>query len=130
MHIWKFSSYTPPWSLKDLFEVRIIEAATGGILWKKVIRNISQNSQVSTRIKVSFLIKLQAWGVFLWISRNFKDQFFTEHLRTTAFRICTNISFCLRTLVDFWPCDAKYDILGVVRKTYFQCKPCARWRDI
>ena len=33
----------------------------------------------NTCAKVSFLIKLHAWGVFLWILRNF----FTEHLRTT-----------------------------------------------
>ena len=33
----------------------------------------------NTCAKVSFLIKLHAWGVFLWILR----KFFTEHLRTT-----------------------------------------------
>ena len=37
---------------------------------------ISLNSQENTCTRVSFLIKLQASGVFLWI--------FTEHIRTTA----------------------------------------------
>ena len=61
----------------------ISEAATGGVLCEKVLLEISQNSQENTCARVSFLIKLQAWGlqlyykgesgtsVFLWILRNF-----------------------------------------------------------
>ena len=41
------------------------EAATRGVLWKKVILEISQNSQENTCARVSFLIKLQAWGLQL-----------------------------------------------------------------
>ena len=37
-----------------------IEAATGGVLYKKVFLEISQNSQENTCARVSFLIKLQA----------------------------------------------------------------------
>ena len=36
------------------------EAATRGVLLKKVLLEISQNSQENTRARVSFLIKLQA----------------------------------------------------------------------
>ena len=49
------------------------EAATGGVLWKKVFLEISQNSQENTCARASFLINLEAsgTGVFLWILRNF-----------------------------------------------------------
>ena len=40
-----------------------IEAATRGALWKKVLLEISQNLQENTCARVSFLIKLQAWGL-------------------------------------------------------------------
>ena len=36
------------------------EAATRGVLWKKVFLEISQNSQENTCARVSFLIKLHA----------------------------------------------------------------------
>ena len=36
------------------------EAATRGVLWKKVFLEISQNSQENTCVRASFLIKLQA----------------------------------------------------------------------
>ena len=61
----------------------IKEAATRGVLWKKVFLEVSQNSQANNCARVSFLIKLQAWGlqlyqkrgsgtsVFLWILWNF-----------------------------------------------------------
>ena len=38
------------------------EAATRGVLEKKVFLKISQNSQENTRTRVSFLVKLQASG--------------------------------------------------------------------
>ena len=38
------------------------EAVTGGVLWKKLFLEISQNSQENTCARVSFLVKLQAWG--------------------------------------------------------------------
>ena len=76
---------------------------------KKVFLEISQNSQENTCTRVSFLIKLQAWGQSLFFNKvaglrpatllkkrlwhrcfpvNFvkisKNTFLTEHLRTTA----------------------------------------------
>ena len=58
---------------------------------KKVILEISQNSQENTCARVSFLIKLQASDLLILgnkISDEFreisKDAFFTEHLRPTA----------------------------------------------
>ena len=47
-----------------IWEVKYREAATGGILQKKVFLKISQNSQENTCARVSFLIKLQAASVF------------------------------------------------------------------
>ena len=41
------------------------EAATRGVLWKKVFLEISQNSQENTCGRVSFLIKLQVSDTFL-----------------------------------------------------------------
>ena len=42
------------------------EAATAGVLLKKVFLEISQNSQENTCVRVSFLIKLQALGLQLY----------------------------------------------------------------
>ena len=45
---------------------------------KKVLLEISQNSQESTCARVFFVIKLQAWasgtGAFLWILRSFHER--------------------------------------------------------
>ena len=72
------------------------EAATRGVLWKKVFLKILQNSQENTCARVSFLIKLHTPGLQLYwketlvqvfccefceISRN---TLFAEHLWTTA----------------------------------------------
>ena len=58
---------------------------------KKVSLEISQNSKENTCIRVSFLIKLQAWGqslflkkvsgtdVFLWILWNFQEHIFLQN---------------------------------------------------
>ena len=42
------------------------EAATRGVLCKKVFLEISQNSQENTCARPSFVIKLQAWGLQLY----------------------------------------------------------------
>ena len=39
-----------------------MEAATRGVLWKKVFLEISQNSQENTCARVSFLMKLQVFN--------------------------------------------------------------------
>ena len=73
----------------------LTEAATRGVLFKKVFLEISQNSQENTCARVSFLIKLQTLGNFIKkealaqvFSCEFceisKNTFFTEHLWTTA----------------------------------------------
>ena len=55
----------------------LIEVVAQRCSVKKVLLEISQNSQENTCAKVSFLIKLQALGkrlctgVFLWILQNF-----------------------------------------------------------
>ena len=42
------------------------EAAIRGVLWKNVYLEFSQNSQENTCTRVSFFIKLQAWGLQLY----------------------------------------------------------------
>ena len=44
----------------DQYNVKSAEAATRGVLYKKVFLEISQNSQENTTARVSLLIKLQA----------------------------------------------------------------------
>ena len=76
------------------------EAATGGVPWKKVFLQISQNSQENTCARVSFLIKFEGLRpqVCNFIKNEalaqvyscefceiFKNRFSTEHLWTTAF---------------------------------------------
>ena len=61
---------------------------------KKVFLKISQSSQENTCPRASFLITLQAWGVFLCILQSFKNTFFTEHLRW-LFLILPSASFIL-----------------------------------
>ena len=62
------------------------EAATRGVLWKKVFLEISQNSQENTCASVSFLIKLQVWGLLqvaltqVLFCEFLKTPFFTEQL--------------------------------------------------
>ena len=79
------------------------EAATRGVLFKKVFLEISQNSQEITCARVSFLIKLRARAcnffkketlpqVFSCEFREiFKNTFFIEHVWTTASISC---KFC------------------------------------
>ena len=43
-----------------------IEAAAGGVLYQKMFIKNSQNSQEKTCARVSFFIKLQAWGLQLY----------------------------------------------------------------
>ena len=62
------------------------EAATRGVLCKKVFLEISQNSQENSCARISFLIKLQAWLATLLKKRLWQRCLpvnFTEFLRTT-----------------------------------------------
>ena len=78
-YLWKFKYYKdsviawpgrftfPCMSLRLFFlfipcNNKYTEAATGVVLYKKASLKISQNSQVNTCTRVSFLIKLQASG--------------------------------------------------------------------
>ena len=70
------------------------EAATRGVLWKKVFLEISRNSQENTCVRVSFLIN------FLEISKN---TFFTEHLWTTTSEPCVYKTCLLNHLFEFAP---------------------------
>ena len=60
----------------------MVEAATGGDLWKKVFFKIFQNLQKNTCVGVSLLKKETPTQVFSCDFREiFKKTFFTEYLR-------------------------------------------------
>ena len=81
----------------------LLETATGDVLWKEVIRKISQNLQENSCAEVSSLIKLPTWGLpeasnvikkeapTLVFSSKFcetiKTTFSTDHLRVTDLSI-------------------------------------------
>ena len=65
------------------------EAATEGVLWKKVFLKISQNSQENTcaGARPATLLTKKLWLAQVFsceFCEVFKNTFFTEHLRTTA----------------------------------------------
>ena len=80
-----------------LSQLLITEAATGGVLQKKIFLETSQNSQEKTCATVSFLIKLQTSNfvkketpaqVFSCeFCEIYWNTFFTEHLRATVSEI-------------------------------------------
>ena len=69
------------------------EAVNGDVLQKKVFLEISQNSQEYTCARVSFLIKLQAWGTYvehLWATasdeKNYVSQTYSWYYYNFLFR--------------------------------------------
>ena len=72
-----------PWSCSR----QKTEAATRSVLWKKVFLEISQNSQENTCARVSFLIKLQLWG----LSRDVPKQlcFWWKRIYRNSHRSCS-----------------------------------------
>ena len=46
--------------------MELYEAATRGVLYEKVFLEIKLNSQENICARISFLIKLQAWGLQLY----------------------------------------------------------------
>ena len=101
-----------PTSFKELTPT---EAATGGVLLKKLFLKISQNSQENTCARVSFLINckseacnfirketlaLMFSGEFCEI---FKNTYFEEHLQTTA----STPKWYMRALLKFYKVHGK-----------------------
>ena len=78
----------------------------GGVLWKKLFLKSSQNLQQNTCVRVSFIKKLQTWGMqfyqkrdtdtddFLWILWNFFWLFFYG----TPPRDCFGISMLMKKI--------------------------------
>ena len=68
-------------------QFRILEAATGGVLEKKVFLKIWQTSQENSCVgfnPATFLKRDSNTRVLLWNLRKFQNIYFEEHLRTTA----------------------------------------------
>ena len=70
-------------------QIAALEAATGGVLCKKAVLEISQNSQENSFARIYFWIKLHAYESgqdsvkFVKFLRTLFLQIFTEHLWTT-----------------------------------------------
>ena len=114
-----FSTVNSP-SITFIMHLTVSDAVTR-VLYKKVFLKISLNSQENTCARVSFSIQLQASGpqlytkrdfgigVFLWVLRNFKNIFFTEHLWNTVFavwqtkiRVCLGVYFYAKIKIIHW----------------------------
>ena len=76
--------------LQNRIKYKMIRTSFPEIFCKKVLLMISQNSQETTCVGVSFLLKLQACnfiekdsgtGVFLYILKSSSEQVFIERLR-------------------------------------------------
>ena len=87
------------WNFADFRDLRLIlpEAATGGVLWKKVFLKIVQYSRENTCARVSFLLKLRisdfcnlikketlTHGFSCEFFKMFKNIYFPDHLLMTA----------------------------------------------
>ena len=67
-----------------MFLLEISEAATGGVLWKKLFLKISQYSQENCR-PPTLLKRDSNTGVFLWLLRKFfEEHIFLRNLLTAA----------------------------------------------
>ena len=75
------------------------DAATVGVLWKKVFLEISQNSQENTCARVSFLIKLQALACnFIKkeiLTQVFSGEFCETSKNTFFYRTPPDYCFCI-----------------------------------
>ena len=82
---------------------------------KKVLLEISQNSQENTCARVSFLLRLQAFGLQLYQKRDSgkRNTFSTEHLRETAsdikFIYIENVVKLVLFVVLSWPPKIWFD---------------------
>ena len=100
-----FTEYA--FSLIKLFQAFVLsEAVAQRRSVKKVFLEISQNSQENTCVRVSFLIKLQAWG--LNFAKFLRAPFFAEHYGG---------GFCLVKNFQFPPTELK-DFLALERVFY------------
>ena len=78
-----------------------IEAVIRGVLLKKVFLEISQNSQENSCARVSFLIKLQALGLQLYLKRDSGTGVFLSVFAKFAFvGKKSNVAFTLRLLLE------------------------------
>ena len=116
------------------------EAATRGVLRKKVFREISQNSQENTCARVSFLIKLQASGHIrnIYIYRAYSNDYFCSlkiHLIWAHLKFHYKLLFCSASAIPeskfssssfssypipLWQCmmHKKTDMLFLVRQSF------------
>ena len=82
----------------------IIEAATRGVLWKKVFLEISRNLQENTCARVSFLIKLQASCIYIekeTLTQMFSCEFWEISKNTflILLRVTASVRFALNYFV-------------------------------
>ena len=104
--------------ISSMRSIKLWEAATRGVIWKKVFLEISQNSQENTCVRVSFLIK----DFFNFIKKRFWHRGFPvnfpKFLRTPFYRTYLVDCFCMRIVVwicNFWEkCDEEFEEVKTV----------------
>ena len=111
------------------------EAVAGRCSVRKEFLKISQNSQESTCVGVSFLIELLAYfikkrgsntSVFPWILWNFQRRLFIEHLRWQFLNVMKKFSKtvlkCTKTSKLFWETILEYTkTLLEFHQTFLEC---------
>ena len=103
----KTSSTSQPNKPLNLY---IPEAATGGVLQKKMFLKISQNPHQNTCARVSIFcnfIKKETLAQVLSCEfcESFKNTFFTEHLRTTAssiLKVAETVLWLMFQILRYW----------------------------
>ena len=131
----------------DFFEVlpgaiSVQKQSSRGVLLKKMFFEISKNSQENACARVSFLIKLQAWGWQLWrrcFPVNFvkflRTPFFTKHLWWLLLWVSSNNENCVLLFKVNVDENEKQSTGGVLCKMFLKTSQSYRiirntwWRD-
>ena len=74
-----------------IWDSTTLEAATTGVLWKKFLLKISQNSQENTCAGASFFIKKQVWGLKKTLAQFFFCEFSEIFKTPTLKNICERL---------------------------------------
>ena len=85
-----------------------IQKQQQGVLWKKVFSKISQNSQESTCVWVSFLIKLQAWRPATSSKRDSNTTVFIRMLKMWTFSRTLILKNIYERLLLSIPCSNRW----------------------
>ena len=100
-----------------LEDIRLTEAATGGILLKNVFLEISQNSQENTYVRVSFLVKLQVWGLQLYLKNRLWHRCFL--VTFAKFRRTPFLKACVRYFLSNFHFSPNYSPSKTIKNVFY-----------